>query len=395
MKVTYIERSPGTWRLRIEAGRDAKGARQFSYETLHGTEDDAARRRFEILTDHEAGTWAKPDKILFGAYLDRWLAQRLALGLISRTTKDQREAELAWWVKPTLGGLRLQAVAGTDIQNLYTKLLSEPGKRREHLSAATVRNVHATLTRAFKDARKAKLLKVNPMEEVEAPVVGRRKRKPKALDEAGVQTLLAKMAGKWFEPITLVGLGAGLRRGEVCGLRWRDVDMEGRKLHVRGQLVQHKDNSVEWVQTKTEAGERVVSLPAELADMLRALRRAAAEARLKAGLGGKMEDAYVFPRWGLDLPTKPNAVTQAFGNFCDDHGLPDFTFHGTRHTHATALLKRVGKEGAKAVSQRLGHADIRVTLEVYQSVFESDDRELGDMASGIFGSANAKGTPVR
>lgn len=391
MRVTYIERAPGAWRLRIEGGRGTDGRRQFSYETIHGAKEDVERRRFEILHAHEEGTWAKPDKILFGAFLDRWTAQRFALGVICRTTKESIELLMNRYVKPTLGGKRLQAVAGSDIQALYTDLLTKPTALREHLKASVVRLIHQKLVTAFKDARKAKLLKVNPMEEVTPPAPGR-KSNPKALDAAGVQSLLAAIAGHWAEPLAVIALGAGLRRGEVCGLRWRDVDLDGRRLHVRGQLVQYYDRTMEWKAPKSEAGTRTISLPAELVDLLRGLRRAAAENRMRAGLGGGLDDAYVFTRDGVE-PVKPDTLSDTFAEFCDAHGLPDFTFHGTRHTHATALLKAVGREGAKAVSQRLGHADVMVTLSVYQTVFEADDKQLGDMASGIFG--NGKGTNAR
>jgi integrase len=117
--------------------------------------------------------------------------------------------------------------------------------------------------------------------------------------------------------------------------------------------------------------------------MLRNLRIEAGTARMAAGLGGKLDGVYVFT--GFDGgPVKPGTLGIAFRRHCDGLGLTDFTFHGTRHTHITTLLARVGKAGAKAVSQRAGHADLSTTLEVYQTVFEEDDRALADLSGGLF-----------
>jgi integrase len=383
MHVTYIERSPGTWRVRIERGRDANGKRLFSWETVRGTKDDAARRRFEIMQAHEEGTFAAPDKLTLGKFLSRWVAQQLALQAIRRSTAENYETMFNAYVAPTLGSTRLQRVTGGDIQALYTRLLTEPRReRRPPLSLSSVAHLHRLLASAFKAARRAKLIKVNPMEEINPPRAVRAV--PKALDEAGVRTLLDALKGDWRAPIVVAALVTGLRRGELLGLRWKDAELDASRLHVRGQLVEYKDGTLEWATPKTAKGLRAIAIGGELVAMLRRMRIEAGERRMLAGLGGGLDDAYVFTRDGVN-PIRPDGFTKGFGELCDKIGLPQFTFHGTRHTHATELLRKVGKVGAKAVSQRLGHADITTTLGIYQRVFEDDDRELADLASGILG----------
>jgi integrase len=401
MNVTYIERSPGTWRLRIEHGRDKLGKRLFRYETIRGAEDDAQKRRWEIMSAHEQGTFALPEKITVAGYfgsaqdvaadapfeqrLSFWVRTRLALGKIRRSTAENYQTILDCHVVPRLGSMRLQKVTGPDIQALYTHLLTAPGVRRAaSLDRNSVAHIHRILAVAFRSIRKSKLIKSNPMEEVDTPTAA--KPKPKALEEVAVtERLLPALAGHWTEEPALVALGSGLRRGELLGLRWRDVDLSRGRVHVQGQLVEYNDGSTEWTPPKTEAGNRKVSLPTEIADLLRRRRRVVAEQRMRLGLGGAgLDDAYVFTVDGVQ-PIRPSTFTKAFTAVCRKNGLPEFTFHGTRHTHITALLQRVGKQGAKAVSERAGHSDIMVTLGTYQAVFESDDRELADLASGMFG----------
>jgi integrase len=370
MKVTLKERSPGHWRIRIEVGKDGEGKRVFKYETLHGSRDDAERRRFAILTDHEQGTFAVPDKITLGAFFARWIETRFALKKVTRSTVENYRTMFGAYVAPQLGGKRLQAVTSADVQAIYMAMAGSG------LSDSTLAHMHRIMVTLYHAARKAKVIKTNIMEEVEAP--SRVKPKPKAIGEAESLRLIETLRGDWKEPITILALTAGLRRGEVCGLRWKDIDLTAGKLFVRGQLAQYHDRSVEWVAPKTAKGERAISLPAQTVELLRTLRKEAAATRLKLGLGGGLEDAYVFT-WNGDgmSPIKPKQLGQAFSRYCDRHGLPEFTFHGARHTHITELLKRVGKAGAKAVSERAGHANLITTLSIYQTVFESDDALIG------------------
>lgn len=383
MKITTLERAPGVFRLRIEKGRDKDGKRQFNYETVRGTADDAGRRRFELLDAHEKGTFTAPDKITVAQFFTQWLRNRRALNKIGRSTAENYEDMFRLYVEPTLGGTRLQRVRGADVQALYTALIVEPRSNGRTLNISSVAHIHRIVATMFRAARKARLITINPMEEVEPPRAP--KAKPKALEAANVEKLMAVIGDHpLLGPLAVLGLGAGLRRGEAVGLRWKDVDLDGARLHVQGQLVQYRDGTVEWRAPKTESGVRTVSVSGEIVDMLRKLRVDAGKARMALGLGGGLDDAYVFTEDGVK-PIRPNNVTHTFQYHCERLGLPlRFSFHGTRHTHLTVLLQRVGQAGAKAVSQRAGHADITTTLRTYQAVFESDDRALAELGYKMY-----------
>jgi integrase len=373
---TTVLWSPGKWRIRIETGVGPDGKRLFRYETVSGTEDDAQRRRFAILNEHDEGSFVSPDKVTFGRFFAHWLDTRLALKQISRSTKENYEKMFRYFLQP-LAGKRIQRITSQDIQQVYTAMA-----RRGDLSDSTISQVHKVLTVCFKAIRKVKLIKTNVMEEVEAP--RRPKVKPKALTEENARALLNVLVGDWLERPVILAFTTGLRRGEVCGLRWGDIDLDRAKLFVRGQFVQYADNSVEWVATKTDAGQRTISLDGETVDMLRQMRIEAAKFRMAAGFGGKLDDAYVFQRPSDGGPVKPSNLTTAIRLHCDKLGFEEFTFHRARHTHLTALLARVGKTGAKGVSQRTGHTNLSTTLSIYQTVFEEDDRALAEITSGMF-----------
>jgi integrase len=333
MKVTYIERSPDTWRLRIETGVAPDGRRLFKYETLRGTIDDVRRRRFAILNEHEQGTFAEPSKVTFGGFLTQWIETRLALKKITRSTAENYSNVLNFYLG-TIAGKKLQRITAQDIQAIYTAMAA-----RGDLSMTTLHHVHAIAGAAFRAARRSKIIKVNVMEEVEAPQ--RERVKPRSLTEAQAAKVLASLEGSWMEPVVALGFATGLRRGEVLGLRWGDVDLDGGRLHVRGQLVQYQDASVAWVPTKTDAGTRTISLPADAVNMLRNLRVAAGELRMKLGGGGKLDDGYVFSRDGGSTPYRPKHLGEAFGDHCEAAGLPGVTFHaGPPHAHHDAAPAR-------------------------------------------------------
>lgn len=387
MKVTYIERPPGsgTWRIRMEVGRTEDGKRLFKYETLQGNEEAAQRRKWEIETAHEEGSFAPPEKVTLGAWMRQWVKSRYALKKIRRSSFETYNDYIDLYIAPTLGGKRVQKITGAEIQSLYTDLATKARPlKKAPLDQSSLTLVHSLLSSAFKAARKAKVLKANPMEEVDPPA--KKKSKPKAIQEAQAVPLLQSLVGNWKWPITVASLGAGLRRGEVLGLRWRYVDLDRGKIVIAGQLVEYRDGTMEWAEPKSESGLRTISIGAELIGMFRQLKMEAYQWRLKNGLGRDgMEDAYVFPWKDGVSPIPPSTLSNSFSDHCDAHGLPEFTFHGTRHTHLTELLRKVGKSGARAVQERAGHSDITTTLRTYQTVFENDDQELADMTSGLLG----------
>jgi integrase len=386
MKITLKERSPNHWRLRLETGKDEAGNRVFKYETVTGSCKDAERRRFEILHGHETGAFAVPSKITLAAFFRRWIETRLALSKITRSTAENYRQMFDVYVAPKLGGKKLQAISGPDVQQIYVAMASGTGQNRaKKLSENTLRHMHRIMAALFHAARRSRLIKVNVMEEVEPPNIVRSK--PKAITGDDAVRLVETLAGDWKEPIVILALSAGLRRGEVLGLRWKDVDLNSGKLSVNGQLVEYQDHSVQWKAPKTAAGTRTISLPSAAVDLLHRIRRQAAETRLRLGVGGGgLDDAYVFTADG-ETPHKPSRLSRSFSAHCDAHGLPEFTFHGTRHTHLTELLRRVGKAGAKAVSERAGHADLTTTLKIYQTVFVGDDENLAELSAGLIGSA--------
>src|SRR5262249_21373894 len=155
-------------------------------ETISGTRDDAERRRFTILNGHEDGSFALPDKLTFGAFFRRWIETRLTLGQIERSTAENYLNIFEKHMRP-IAGKRAQKITSQDVQQIYVTM------KRAGLSPRTVNHTHKIIVACFTAIRRANLVKVNVMEEIEAPP--QPKQKPKAISETEAARLMQELAG--------------------------------------------------------------------------------------------------------------------------------------------------------------------------------------------------------
>jgi integrase len=210
----------------------------------------------------------------------------------------------------------------------------------------------------MKRARALRLIPGNPVEDVSKPKVDRPE--IEVLEPADAAKLLATARSTRMYPIVLLALGTGLRRGEVLGLRWSDVNLERRTLTVAQSLEQVK-GQLRFKVPKTRRGRRTIILSPSLVEELQAHRARQAAERLALGMG-RDRAALVFSRIDGD-PMQPDSVTKMFARIVARAGIRPVSFHALRHSHATELL-RAGVH-PKIASERLGHASIAITMDTY------------------------------
>jgi integrase len=359
----------GTWYFVVDVGGVA-GRRQQVHRRGFPTKKAAAEAEADVVANARRGSYVRPTRETVGAYLvERWLPARRA---------DLRPSTLLGYAKvisrpilPYLGDVPLSALDAATLERFYAQLLASGGRSGKPLSPKTVANTAGVLSIALSDAVRLKVLSHSPATSARLP----RRQQPEmqAWSEDEASAFLAAMADDRLYPLWRVALTTGLRRGELAGLRWSDVDMTGGSLTVASTRVVAE--GVVTGEPKTRAGCRVVALDRETLSALSAWRRRLAAERLAAGPG--WQDVGLVFVDELGLPPHPETITRWWREAVDRAGLARIRLHDARHTAATMLL-RAGVP-VKVVAQRLGHADVAVTMRIYQHVTAQDDRSAADV----------------
>jgi integrase len=205
----------------------------------------------------------------------------------------------------------------------------------------------------------------------------KRRDKIEVLTEAELAALLEYLKGHWLYMPTLLAASTGLRRGEVLGLRWQDVDFKNSTLQVT-QAVELVGGKIAIKPPKTERSARTIKIPSSPAAELERHRKEQLEQRLKVGLGGRSELVLTTP---LGETVNPDWLTEAFVKRVASTGLKPITFHGLRHTHITLLLK--GGVPVHIVSARAGHSRPSITLDTYCHLLGGEDNDAEREAEAI------------
>jgi len=345
---------------------------------------DADKLVTELVKRHNDGDYRASDKIKLGVYLiERWLpAQRSQL---KATTFHSYESNIKLHVLPTLGDVALARLTAEDLDALYGRLL-ESGRRNKSgdgpgLSPASVRYVHRILRKALGDAVRKGSLTRSPASLADPPKRNTNKKSEvemRVWTSAQLQTFLSSLVGQRLAPAFVLAAHTGMRRGEVAGLRWSDIDLDAKLIHVRQNAVV-VNYELRLTDVKTTNGRRTIDINDDVVRALQAWWRKQAEERLLLGSGYDDQDL-VFARPD-GTPTHPELLSSTFERIVGRAGLPRIRLHDVRHTHATLLLK--AGVPIKVVSERLGHATAGFTLDVYGWVLPGMQAEAAEVFSRL------------
>lgn len=353
-----IYRRGDGWTVKVELPRRADGRRHYKYATLHGSLKEAERTRAKLVHEVATDAYFEPTKLTLAAYLDQWLD---AVGdNLAVSTRQRYRQIIDAHIVPKLGHHRLDKLKPVDIQRFYVESLrSGRVDGRGPLAPASVRKAHQILRTALQQAVRWQMLRTNPAAAVDPPKV--RRPEMTALTAQQTAQLLAVAEGDRLYVPVLVAVSSGLRRGELLGLRWRDLDLETGILTVQQALETNQDGSVGFKSPKTPRSRRSLPLGPTTVAALRRHRVAQDELRLAAGPSYCDYDL-VFAQPG-GRAWRPSAFSVAFGRLVRKSGLPHVRLHDLRHSHASQLLSQ--GVNVKVVSERLGHSSVAITLDVY------------------------------
>jgi integrase len=311
--------------------------------------------------------------ILVSSYFDQWLGH--VRTRVRRKTWEGYEVLLRRYARTALGEMALGAVTPLDIQRLYGELMS---REERPLAGGTVLNLHLVLTQCFGQAVRWGMLDRSPTMGAQPPRP--RRSEPAVIDAALARRLLEAVAGTPYELPAQIALGTGMRRGEIVGLRWSDLEPDFSVAYVR-RSVHPTREGLSYELPKTKRSRRGVVLP----EYLRVLLRNERDAQSRAAAEGKQLEKESVVRDKAGAAMHPDSLSSGWRRRLRLAGLPPVRFHDLRHAHATLMLQ----EGIhpKIVSERLGHASIGITLDIYTHVLPSMQAEAAEAVDGILGVA--------
>ena len=342
------KRDDGRWEGRIVVGHKENGDSIFRYVYADTQKELTAKLRQNI-DAYQGVDLTEDSQMTLGQWLDRWLDRMT--GVVGLLTMKRYEGTIVRHIKPYLGEKIISQVTGKDIQKLYDILARHGNKiTGEGLASGTIRGIHSMFHEAMGAAQQAGLIPRNPTEDIDAPKFNYKAKK--VLTEAQLEKFIeAIRADEIWCDFFYTELTTGLRRGEICGLKWEDFDETKGTLRIRRTIHEEKGGKLTPWDTKTAAGTRTINLAPSTAALLRERKKTALT-------------EWIFPHpLKPERPTRPSAAYERMKGLLKQAELPDIRFHDLRHTFATHAL--TSGVDVKTLSGILGHTRAAFTLDTY------------------------------
>jgi len=356
MRGHITKRSEGSYSIVLDVGTDpATGRRKQQRVTVRGTKKDAEKRLAELFHQLDTGTFTKPSKDTLSDFLSRWL-QDYAKPHLTPRAYERYESIIRVHLTPSLGSIPLTEVRPDHIQKHYTAMLNDG------LSARTVRYHHVILHVALQSAVKWGLVPRNVADAVDPPRPGHTEMH--TWNENEIAQFLDGIKDSQYYTLFYTALFTGMRRSELLGLTWQDIDLLYSVISVNRGLHHLSDGSYVFTEPKSAKSKRTIALPPSAILVLKAHYD---NQKLERDMVGKpLSDTDLVFSTIEGKPLRPNTITRAWETLAARYGVKVIRFHDARHTHASIMLKQ--GIHPKIVQERLGHSSIAVTLDTYSHV---------------------------
>jgi len=410
--ITYRKKDK-RWQGYVTVGYDPETEKPVKKYYYGKTRKEVQEQVNEALGKVRAGTYREPSKLTMAEWFKTWLNDYMKPSL-RVSTWENYEIQVMRHILPALGHLRLSQLQTSNLQKLYNDKLSNggrlDGKKRcvgcgklsnkpnlkicdkcgealegVGLSPRSVRYIHTLIHAALEQAKKEGMITINVADAVKLPHDP--KKEIQCLDTEGVKKLLTAAKETKYFPAYFLVLNTGLRRGELLGLRWKDINLKEGTVTVSQGLIRTK-GGLKFQEPKTKLSNRTIGISPQVVSVLKDHKKRQNEERLSAGEAYNKEHDLVFCN-ELGEPICPRGFTRHFERLLKRAGLEGkVTFHGLRHTFATLSLQ----EGAAArtVQEALGHHKAAFTLDVYSSVTDKMKKEATDRIGDLLASCLEK-----
>ena len=356
------KRKDGRWEGRYVVGHDPITGKMISRNVLGKAQAEVKEKLRTAIENSKRLDYTQTGKYTVGQWMDEWF-EAYAKVKVRPSSHQTYKGYIENHIKPNIGDIPIEKLTSLQLQKFYRLLLTEgriprieSEKQPRGLSAKTVRNINQVISSAMDMAVRHKLILSNPTEGCELPKVEHREMKTLPAERLGAFLREAKESGVY--ELYYLDLATGLRRGELLGLKWEDIDLQNGIIHVRRQVAR-VDGEVKELPLKTKNSYRNISISWDAVAMLTEME-------------AHRSSVYVFPS-STGGPISPDSVNNMLHRVLKRAGLPSIRFHDLRHTFATLALQN-GVD-IKTVSGMLGHFSAGFTLDTYAHVTTSAQKE--------------------
>ncbi len=368
-----LHNDKGTWVVRArvldpKTGKVVQKSRSTGFKVKDNTKGKAkdALKEIEAAWVQEANAITQKDDPLFSAYVWRWLKKK-AVSTRENTMKSYTEYANKH-ILPALGDLKVRQMTLQHIEIYYEEKLKS-------LSVCSLKKQHVVISGALLTAVRDGIIPVNFADYIEFPKADKFEGRAYSSEQVAVLLKAVELEGEPIRAAVTLAVCYGLRREEICGLRWSDIDFEKKQLHIRNTVTQNGALRIEAEHTKTEKSRRTIDLIGSTIPYLENLKR------LQEGNGLVLDKVCVWPDGHV---VRPDYITRKTRDVMKKCGLECIRVHDLRHTAASLLATRATP---KQVQVFLGHEDISTTMNIYTHLLEKDRRETSCIMDGILKGA--------
>jgi len=375
-----IKKRGNSWTYVIDVGVDSRGNRKRKSKGGFKTKGECRTAASTIITQVDKGSFYDIQKLSFESFINKYL-DTVKPNLAYKTHHTYKYISTKYLI-PVFGKMELSKIRPVHIQDFYNESLKK-------VSGTTVRHFHAFLNSSFNQAIQWQIINTNPCSVVTRP----KNNKPtlNVWDDKQLKKYLDRVKDMSIYLPSFIALTTGMREAEICGLRWKDIDITKKIIYVSQQL-QSDGNKLILTDLKTKSSKRNIAITQTIIDVLNKAQEKQKENKDYFGENYDKRDFVLCMEDGR--PYDPKYISRNFRRVLKDYknknnqplyeelDIPLIRFHDLRHTHATLLLK----EGinVKVVSERLGHSSVSMTLNTYANVLPSMQKEAADKLDKFF-----------
>ncbi len=384
------QRGKESWELTVSLGRGPEGKytkRTKNVKAKNKTQAKELLRQF--IYEVETGQFTNLENVYFRDLVESWL-QKHAANLAIRTQQGY-ESNLNLRILPYFEHMKLSSIKKIHVQNFFDDLKCDciriEGNEKK-LSNSHINNHHILLGSIFSFAVDRGYIKESPIKGIKKLKVEQKRKN--VLDKHDLSLLMQTLNNEpllWRVLVTLA-VFSGAREGEIVGLEWKHIDFEKETIKIEQSLTLKTGEGVKVKSTKTNRS-RVVSIPSSITKLLKDFKREKDEEQINAGdtwikSWEGVDRNFIFTAPGfLGRPMRPDSVSQWWNRFLKRNSqLKNITFHGLRHTSVSLLIDK--NNAMKIISERIGHAKIGTTMDIYGHLLAEADRKAADSLNEIF-----------